>query len=198
MKQLCFDLRSWWHAGSGRGTGSLVDAVVVKDVRGLPILPGRTVKGLVREAVFKMEDWGLLKPLGVTEALFGSATHFGDIHPNDTVAGLFGFGNATLPAAIQPWLGHEENKAVLQALFGELHSTRIGAQTGRAKNQSLRAMEVTVPLKLYAPVTLQGENGDHWNILESALPLVRGLGQSRHRGLGRVHVTLREGGDDED
>ena len=40
-----------WHCGSGLAAGADVDALVVKDKNGMPFIPGKTIKGLVREAV---------------------------------------------------------------------------------------------------------------------------------------------------
>ena len=44
-------MHSYWHCGSGLAAGSDVDALVVKDSNGLPFVPGKTMKGLVKEAV---------------------------------------------------------------------------------------------------------------------------------------------------
>ena len=44
-----------WHCGSGLAAGADVDALVVKDKDGLPFVPGKTLKGLVREAIEEME-----------------------------------------------------------------------------------------------------------------------------------------------
>ena len=40
-----------WHCGVGLAAGAGVDALTVKDKNGLPFVPGKTIKGLVREAV---------------------------------------------------------------------------------------------------------------------------------------------------
>lgn len=42
---------SYWHCGSGLAAGAGVDALVVKDADGLPFVPGKTIKGLLREAM---------------------------------------------------------------------------------------------------------------------------------------------------
>ena len=44
-----FSILSYWHAGSGQGRSAVSDALVQNDRNGLPFLPGRTVKGLLRE-----------------------------------------------------------------------------------------------------------------------------------------------------
>lgn len=42
---------SQWHCGSGTSAGADVDELVVKDKNGMPYIPGKTLKGLIREAV---------------------------------------------------------------------------------------------------------------------------------------------------
>ena len=39
-----------WHCGSGLSSGADCDSLVVKDKNGLPFVPGKTIKGLLREA----------------------------------------------------------------------------------------------------------------------------------------------------
>ena len=46
---ICFF--SPWHCGSGTSAGADVDELVVKDKNGMPYIPGKTLKGLIREAV---------------------------------------------------------------------------------------------------------------------------------------------------
>ena len=41
---------SQWHCGSGTSAGADVDELVVKDKNGMPFIPGKTLKGLIREA----------------------------------------------------------------------------------------------------------------------------------------------------
>ena len=46
-----------WHCGSGLAAGADVDALVVKDENGMPFVPGKTIKGLVREAVSEIRSF---------------------------------------------------------------------------------------------------------------------------------------------
>ena len=39
-----------WHCGSGLSSGADCDSLVVKDKNGLSFVPGKTIKGLLREA----------------------------------------------------------------------------------------------------------------------------------------------------
>ena len=44
-----------WHCGSGLSAGADTDALVIKNPQGLPFVPGKTIKGLVREALEDQE-----------------------------------------------------------------------------------------------------------------------------------------------
>ena len=50
MQTLTYQIQfhSYWHCGSGLAAGAGVDALVVKDANGLPFVPGKTIKGLLR------------------------------------------------------------------------------------------------------------------------------------------------------
>ena len=39
---------SYWHCGSGLSAGADVDSLVIKDAIGMPFVPGKTIKGLIR------------------------------------------------------------------------------------------------------------------------------------------------------
>ncbi len=41
---------TFWHCGSGLASGADADLLVIKDKDGIPYVPGKTVKGLLREA----------------------------------------------------------------------------------------------------------------------------------------------------
>lgn len=197
IHKLIFDIRSYWHAGTGQGSGSHLDAIVQKDSHGLPILPGRSVKGLLRDAVLQAEqlDWfsDLQAPSGSdspTELLFGKKpSENSDQEGHDP--GLLRIGSATLPAEMVAWLSEDIQASYRTKLFREMHSTAIDEKTGTALDKSLRGIEVTIPLILEAPLSIQGESDWPWQeYLKMALPLLRHIGSKRNRGMGRVIVTL--------
>lgn len=53
MKDLniVIQIHSQWHCGSGLSAGADLDALVIKDPNNMPYIPGKTVKGLIKEAV---------------------------------------------------------------------------------------------------------------------------------------------------
>lgn len=52
MKTINYSIQiyTYWHCGSGLAAGADVDLLPVKNKKGLPYVPGKTIKGLVREA----------------------------------------------------------------------------------------------------------------------------------------------------
>ena len=197
---LTFDIRSYWHAGSGRGGGAALTNMVHKDPDGLPNLPGRSVKGLVRDAMYRAEVWGHITK-GRTEAIFGLNTlakpEERQLTRHQSVPGCLAFGNAELPEALRRHLkflackDKGQRKELAPYFYTGLHATAIN-EKGTAREGSLRGYEVTIPLVLTAPIHVLDECFcDAWfDDLRRCLPLIRGLGMGRNRGLGRCSVSL--------
>lgn len=207
--QLSVDIRSYWHAGTGRGASSYMDALVHTDSAGLPVLPGRTLKGLLRDAVYRAEQWGWDGvPPQTTEALFGSVGFDADKQQRQipraaTQPGLLGVSDARLPAAVIAWIRDGkpmEQSARRKTLFTEMYSTAVDHATGTAREQSLRGTQVVIPLKLESEISIvplseytqhQQMMREQWRqVLNKCLPLIRAVGAYRSRGLGRAVVRL--------
>lgn len=197
---LFFDIHSYWHVGTGRGLGPSADAVAFRDAAGLPCVPGREVKGLLREAVALAERLGLYGPTpGPAERWFGTAIPEEDRERAlermryTTLPGALTVGSACLgdsPDATRAWRAWAaQQPAQIAALFRPFASTKLD-ERGVADDQTLRAVEVVVPVRLRAEV--EGPNDDWPDQLARALSFVDGLGAHRNRGFGRVTVTLEK------
>lgn len=182
--KLTFTILSFWHAGSGAGEGAKLDAVTAKKAPGLPYLPGKTVKGLLREAVLTVEECGQL-PVGITtEKLFGKPTT-----RYDSTSGLLEITDATMSDDFQKWAKTNQEKT--QFLFSVLSATRID-ENGTAKDDSLRSIEVAIPMSLTAFVQSEAAPDGWFEALKKAAPFVRHIGSHRHRGLGRTMLQIEE------
>ena len=182
-----------WHCGSGLAAGADVDLLVVKDRQGLPYVPGKTVKGLLREA---MEQIYALQGKDVENLvpMLGRETD----NPDETTAacgqmsqGCSFFTNAELAA--------DEAQAIVSTgttryLYRTIASTAIDPLTGTARQHSLRRMQVTVPCVMHGRIidVPEGLKDDVIN----ALRYIKRLGQSRNRGYGRCDIVaqVEEGG----
>lgn len=209
--RLKFHISSYWHCGSGRGGGSTVDAMVHRNRHNIPEIPGRTVKGLLRDATCRAEAWGHLQA-GTTVRWFGTDSrnfevdNIDELDDNDkrhidrhqTEPGLLIFDNAVLENALVAWLSESSQKEACKELYRHLYATALDPQTGAANDTSLRGMEVVIPLDLFAPVSFRPgmedstDADDFKRQVGQVLPLIRGLGLARNRGLGRCEVTLQE------
>lgn len=156
----------YWHLGSGVSAGTALDSLVVKTDDGLPYVPGKTIKGLVREMVEVLDETKV-------------KTIFGDEGSN--IANSY-FSNATLDEATSEHL--KTNKTLQKYLFSKVTSTKINAM-GIAEDKSLREIEVVVPLTLYGEI-----QSDEVELVTQALSMIKQIGLNRNRGLGRCKCEV--------
>jgi CRISPR/Cas system CSM-associated protein Csm3 (group 7 of RAMP superfamily) len=199
---LKFEFLSYWHCSSGKGDGPGADLLAIRDASGLPYIPGKTVKGLLRNAV----DW--LDELESGEERIDTATDmFGTAIPSDgkeRVSTLEGFRHRTMAGRLRidsaelghdvtqrrqwrAWAMSDVGKRQIQFLATTVASTRMNGD-GVADDGSLRMVEVIVPLTLYADVESDAQSD--LNRIGDALPLLREMGTGRNRGYGRVMVSV--------
>ena len=88
--------------------------------------------------------------------------------------------------------GDDPSSALRAALFVESFQTAVDGVSGTARSQSLRGVELVVPLTLQAEIGLacaHAEEAAFWQHLTLALPLVRSIGAMKTRGHGRVALA---------
>lgn len=170
-----------WHTGSGLSSGANADAIVIKDKKNLPYIPGKTIKGLLKDALLDIYD---VQPTKVNKSLLDKL--FGSFEGKISSASSLFFSNAELIEK------EDLTKDLIPFLFRNIASTTID-ENGVAKEGSLRTMEVTIPL------TLEGHIGkdtdfslDEFQLLELAMKWTRSLGSNRNRGLGRCMIELKK------
>jgi CRISPR/Cas system CSM-associated protein Csm3 (group 7 of RAMP superfamily) len=163
-----------WHCGSGLSSGADLDLLVIKDKDRLPFVPGKTIKGLVREAAEEILKFRK-QPLDEIKNVFGE---------EGKSQGRTFFTNAALP--------EDMRKAIIkdnlqEYLYRSVASTAID-DNGIAKEHSLRKMQVTVPCTLVGEILDVPE--DFVASIENGLKFIKRLGQNRNRGLGRCSFQL--------
>ena len=180
------ELLSFWHVGSGHGSKGDLDTTVLRDANKLPYLPGRTLKGLLREG---MRHLALIEEDAdsQTQSLFGKAAEEGDFHGSEP--GSLRFTDARIPKDVAAaFTTSKQREKLTEGLFDSISSTAL-EENGQARNQSLRTIEVTVPMQLEATITQTGED-DALPALDKAASFIRALGSHRHRGLGRCTIKI--------
>ena len=185
MKDLSYSIEfhSPWHCGSGLSAGADVDALVIKDKDMLPYVPGKTVKGLLREAV---EEYLAFRQLDADELVKKTFGHLAAENEEDVRKGMAFFTNAELDEKERQYiLTHKLGRH----LFDIKASTRID-DNGVADDHSLRRIEVTVPFTLYGKIL---DVDDEMALtLMTAAGLIKRMGVNRNRGLGRCTFKVWE------
>ena len=154
----------YWHLSSGLSAGARFDSMVVKDEDSIPYIPGKTIKGLIKEQYEKLEFSDI-------ERLFGiEGIDEGELY----------FTNATLDRDEKDTI---VSKKLQNYLYDTIASTAIDSQ-GIAIDDSLREIEVVVPLTLYTEIIGADDN------ITKAFKTVKRMGLNRNRGLGRCKVEV--------
>jgi hypothetical protein len=165
---------TYWHCGSGLSGGSSSDAEVVKDDANLPFVPGKTLKGHLREAAELLGDEQFV------ERCFGR---------EDDLPGHCRFDDATLPVVL--------SKSESKYLYHRLSATKIDPESGTAQDDTLRSIEAVVPLTLQGRIGGLENEEDRAQMIE-AMKRVKRIGLRRHRGLGRCDIRPVDGKGEEE
>ena len=186
MKNLRYTITFYsnWHCGSGQAAGADVDELVVKDRDGLPYVPGRTIKGLLRDAADMLLRYDGLDKDHVN-TIFGHDDDNGK-HGELTTLGQSFFSNAELPEDERATI--IEQKLTLY-LYKSVSSTAID-DDGIAKDLSLRKIQTVVPCKLEGSIRNVPE--DMTGDVEKMVKLVKRLGLGRSHGLGRCKMEIEK------
>lgn len=168
---------TYWHCGSGLASGADADLLVIKDKDGLPYVPGKTVKGLLREAVDML--YPEKKDTDEYKAVFGIKEEKGAGRRSDSF-----FKDATLPEREHQHIVSEKQPHLL---YQTLSSTAI-TDEGVADDKTLRKIQVCIPCELESEI---------FDVPEpiapdicSALLYIKRLGAWRNRGLGRCTFEI--------
>lgn len=218
---LTIKFQDFWQCRTGSGKAAALDSIVARDDVGLPIVPGKTIKGVLRDAVRQCAYLGHFDPAWV-DYLFGSAgfeeeftAESGEIiqHPmSGTDPGLLSFSSAHVDREVVDWICSVRQadpvraNSLVSTLFTTVAQTAINEETGTAKDQSLRVSEVVVPIEVSGLISLlprlhhdidlpeDSLKLDWRQVLEKSFPLVEGFGGGRTRGFGRAILSLKEVG----
>lgn len=170
-----------WHCGSGLAAGADVDQLVIKDINGMPFVPGKTMKGLFREAADNFCQFSKECEAKKIDECFGTEDRKGI-----ESQGCLYFTNANIPEA-------EYNKIVgadaSTYMYRRITSTKID-ENGIVEEHSLRSMEVTVPCSVEGQIMNVPE--EMVDFIKNSSKLIKRLGLNRNRGLGRCKIEFEK------
>lgn len=172
---------SQWRSDAGASFGASADNSVVRDSDGLPFFPGKTLKGLLREAA---EDYNELTGKCYTDEI---KTIFGDTD----IEGSCHFSDAKFDEkeAKQIVLGNLQ-----RYLFHRITTTAID-DNGLKKSHSLRTLEAVIPCTLYG--TIYNIPDEAKILLTQSFKFIKYIGMHRNRGFGRCLLEEKGGSTNE-
>lgn len=186
-----------WHCGSGLSAGADSDLLVIKDKDKIPFIPGKTMKGLIKEALEDIKELGQVYKDFDLDNLLGkeakkhkkekedkSKEETGESELGFDQQGCCFFKNAELEEELK---AHIIENRLQEYLYHSIASTAIG-EDGVAKDHSLRKMQVTVPCELTGEILDVPDA--YFDLFNDALSYIKRLGQNRNRGLGRCSIEI--------
>jgi len=174
----------YWHCGSGESGGSASDATVVRytqgDLKDLPYVPGKTLKGHIREMV----EANQTVSCQTIQTWFGNTTDdksrcYDKDKGEETQTHI---SNANLVEGIA-----EEN---IPYLFKVFKNTKL--KDGIADDSSLREIETVIPVTLKAVLSGVKASDTEKTALKNAIKSIKRIGLNRNRGMGRCEVEVVE------
>jgi Uncharacterized protein predicted to be involved in DNA repair (RAMP superfamily) len=188
MEKLKYQIQmlSDWHIGSGLDSATDADALVLKNDLNQPYIPGKTMKGLIKDAVQDMVDFGQAEEEALIR-IFGKLEKQVNPKVKDSQISFSGtayFSNAILPEADSVEINSNNLSGFL---YRNISSTAI-KENGVALDKSLRVTQVTTPVLLVGCISEL--NKEDYKLLTEAIALIRKLGVNRNRGLGRCKISV--------
>ena len=179
---------SYWRIGTGLGGGSK-DNILMKDDDNLPVIPGKTLKGLIRDAYNELGYKNEIEIFGQKLSDISEPTNKEELEE-----GKFYFGSAQLPEDIKSMLAN--NKSLTKELYDTVTTTRLDKDKQNVDSALVKS-EVCIPVTLEAEILLKDkyEMSDE-NLrkteenLAKALKMLRLIGEKRYRGLGRCKIDI--------
>ena len=162
----------YWHLGSGLSAGAKLDSTVVRDDKNIPYASGKTIKGLAREMAELQEDDVFIK-----DCFGGEGVDMGRCY----------FSNACIEKKTKQEI---VSNNLQDNLYDVIASTKVGEKNkpneteGIAVDDSLREIEVVIPISLYGEISDIKTQDDYDKLLKS-LKMIKRMGLNRNRGLGR-------------
>lgn len=184
-----------YTVSSGLGDGHWADNRLVRDHRGLPCLPGRAVKGALREGAWRLGQ--CRKDLALVETLL-----WGTLSTRTSIAnrqGILRVGNGQLPKPMED-LFMAVDEAEREALVRDMtvRRTQTALDNGQVRDGTLRTIECGIPgtvfhARLEIPDGVIPDCLDKsWleTYLRCVCAAVKSIGANRSRGLGRCRVEF--------
>ena len=187
---MILNMQGYWAVGSGKGGGNEVDNRIDLDSDGFPYVPGKMLKGLIKDACRRLKNAGN-SSYDFVDELFGSSKDSEGLNRTETASGKIFISDARLSPSLRQALLQDKRRAARDNLTRNIYSTAID-ETGTAKNETLRGYEVAVPMVLKSVLECDCQKEELDCIKLAASKLVYAVGSHKSRGLGEVSIEFED------
>ena len=191
QKTLEVTFLSDWHISSGLGDGYRADSVLVRDGDGFPFIPGRALKGALREGARRLGQ--CRADLKAAENRYFGTRH-DDVDSNES--GRIRVSSAHFSEAMKKLVRDDfpEKRQIIDDVTVIRSQTAL-TDEGVARTSSLRSIECgIVGTTLYASLDIPSCDGveDKWaeQYFAAVCAAVKSIGGNRSRGLGRCRIRI--------
>ena len=170
---------SYWHCSAGKSPYDGHKLLVVKDAQGFPYVPGRTVKGLLRENLTNLIKWKYQDE----KKIYYEWLNF-NFGIKDKEEGEMHVGDALLANAEMEYIASE---SVQHLLFSE-------SRHRKEDSRKEYVLEVTIPCRLIGTIDVGIEGlrneDDILEFIREGFGLIKRIGMLRNNGLGRCQIRV--------
>jgi len=191
--QITIDLKSDVLIGIGEGYGAIVDCDVVLDDVGLPYIPSKRIKGIMRESAEELNEMLKVykKRIDIDEIFGAKGAKEGMLHLANFYMKEYENSRLWLKYLInnEQYIVNKQN--ITEQLTALRYSTAIDGEKGFAKKHSLRTERVIAKSNNGDVFIAEVECPEAYEIeLALICQNIRRIGTKRTRGLGKVDVLL--------
>jgi CRISPR-associated protein Csx10 len=188
--------------GSGEGFGALIDADVIFDEVGFPYIPGKRVKGLLRQSAEEIIEMMKLSKLAIknidnADALFNNLFgKSGQEKSSDLyISNFYLKGYNELAEQIKILIDKNAQTISVQDILENYTSirtqTKIDESSGTAEENSLRTSRVlNKNLEFFGELEFYSNSTGIKELLVLSTENLRRMGTMRSRGFGEVQCTI--------
>lgn len=185
MIKVTIKFNSDFHIGSGLGKTNYIDGLFVKDRQQNPIIPGQTLKGIIKDSCVRIAN-----SFGIKNCVDGNMKRH---KCKCVICSMFGRESQSAKYLFSPARLKTDNK---YSEYTVRRRTSIDTKTGTAKEKALFSTEVA-PQNLEFEFTIRQRPGrrsdeSEKTLLEIGVLWTREIGGSRRRGLGHCRMTIEE------
>lgn len=188
-------LKSDLCASSGESMGSYIDNDICYDENGIPYIPSKRLKGLLRECAEEYCDWdnsfrdSIDKIFGIEGSRNPGALKIDNayISEYETITEEL----STVPQRFKPYLSKQK---ILNSYTYTRYQTAVDAKTGTSLKNTLRATRVVKKDNVFfADVEIHAEeNSKEMKLFQNAIKLCQHMGRNRTRGYGEIVCRLKK------